>query len=244
MATWGLAAIVVENVDPAVAVRVAARPAGTYRFERMTLADRAKTVIEYAVVEPAGFDPSKIYPALLALPPGGQDRATTEAVLSRVWVDEARSRGWVVISPVAPHDVLFFNGSEVFIPPLLDRLQKRYRVEGGKWQLAGVSNGGVSAFRVAVLSPSRFASITVFPGFANNHDVQAKLGSLKSIPVTMFVGGDDRGWVTATQETAARLRAAGGTATVEVRPGEGHIMASLTGAQLFDVVVRARPPQR
>ena len=239
-ARWlsGLVAIMAVSAYPVVA-----RPA-RYRFETMKIPDKAKTVLEYAVVEPAGFDPNRIYPALLAMPPGSQDRATTAAVLSRVWVDAARARGWIVVSPVAPHGVLFFNGSETFVPALLDRLEKRYHVEGGKWQLAGVSNGGLSAFRIAVLNPSRFASVTVFPGFAGDHDVQTKLASLKSIPVTMFVGGDDTSWVAGTQETAARLRAAGGTATVEIRRGEGHIIANLTGAQLFDVIDRARPPAR
>ena len=39
------------------------------------------TVIDFAVVEPDGFKAGDVHPVLLAMPPGGQDRQTTEDVV-------------------------------------------------------------------------------------------------------------------------------------------------------------------
>ena len=41
-----------------------------------------------------------------------------------------------------------------------------YPPEGGRFHVGGISNGGLSSFRVAVESPERFASLVVLPGFA------------------------------------------------------------------------------
>lgn len=74
-------------------------------FESVTV-DGA--TLEYVVTVPELYDPAKTYPVLLALPPGGQDKALTGQVMERLWAAEARKRGWIVLSPVAPSGILFF----------------------------------------------------------------------------------------------------------------------------------------
>jgi len=69
---------------------------------------------------------------------------------------------------------------------------------------------------------------------------QTKLAGLKNIPVTMFVGGDDSGWREGSEATKAALDKLGGKATLDVRNGEGHIIASVTGADLFAALEAAR----
>ncbi len=84
---------------------------------------------------------------------------------------------------------------------------------------AGISNGGISAFRIAARYPERVASLVVFPGFARSSEDQAALAGF-DFPIAMFVGGNDPGWIEAMQ-TAARLLAASGRAVAfEVRDGE------------------------
>jgi poly(3-hydroxybutyrate) depolymerase len=120
--------------------------------------------IDYALVLPDRFDKTKPYSVLLALPPGDQSRQLVEAGLNLYWEAEAKRRGWVVISPAAPEGESFYTGLDKELPSLLDEVAKFVLFEGGKAHLAGVSNGGLSAYRVITEFPGRFLSLTVLPG--------------------------------------------------------------------------------
>jgi predicted peptidase len=207
------------------------------RFESFEAADQTK--IEYAVTTPPDFDAAKEYPVLLAMPPGGQDHDVTDQLMRSLWSEEARKRGWVVISPVAPGQ-LYFDGAERYIPALLDATAKTYRPAGGKYYLAGISNGGLSAFRIILNTPERFRSLLVLPGVPPTDADKQKLAELKDIPVAMFVGENDSGWRAGSEETQRILTGLGGHATLELAPGEGHIIRSLTGARLFDLLEQFR----
>lgn len=212
--------------------------AGSIQFETFTSADG--TTMEYAVVLPDNFDSQKQYPILLALPPGGQGKDVVQALLDRYWGQEAIRRGWVVLSPAAPGGVLFFSGSERLIPEFLAETAKTYQPEGGKYHLAGISNGGLSAFRIIGNNPELFKSLLVLPGFPQTDADRQKLPSLVNIPVAMFVGGEDTGWLQAMQDTEKELTRLGGKVTLKVIPGEGHILQSLTARELFDLLESSR----
>ncbi len=196
------------------------------------------TTIEFAVSVPDAFDPQKAYPVLLALPPGGQDKTLTGQVMTEVWVGEARKRGWVVISPVAPGGVLFFEGAEELIPEFLRMVRVRYQPQGGRYMLAGISNGGISAFRVAGRNPELFYSLTALPGFPISTDDEAALGKLVAMPVTMFVGELDSSWVKAARQTATTLNQLNGRVTLSVLPNESHVLRSLSSTVLFDAIAQ------
>ncbi|NNM26678.1 MAG: SnoaL-like domain-containing protein [Phycisphaerales bacterium] len=196
-------------------------------FERLPLGD--DETLEYALVRPDDFDPARTYPVLLALPPGRQTRAMVEAGLGRYWGEQAARRGWIVASPIAPADGLFFRGGEHAIPALLDHLEQALHVEGGRFHLAGSSNGGRSAFRVAGLHADRFHSLTVLPGYPPEADDEERLAGLTGLPVAMFVGGRDTGWIGPMRRTRDRLRELGGTCTLTIIPGAGHVPPSLDG---------------
>ena len=107
--------------------------------------------------------------------------------------------------------------------------------EGGLPHLAGVSNGGLSAFRVAALNSERFASILVFPGYPSSDEDSEALADLIEVPIRMFVGESDAGWVMPMEETATALDGLGGDVELVVVGGEGHIIAALSdGVRLFD----------
>ena len=192
--------------------------------------------LEYAVTVPETYDPAKTYPILLALPPGGQDKDVTGKVMERLWAAEARKRSWIVLSPVAPGGKLFFEGSESLIPDFLQQVSNRYRPEGGRYHLAGISNGGISAFRIIGQHPELFRSLTVLPGFPYSKDDEAALSNLKDISITMYAGAQDSSWVDAERAAAAKLQQIGAHVTVNIVPNEGHVISSLTGAMLFDVL--------
>lgn len=203
-------------------------------YYEMMLADG--TVVQYGVVLPPDFDPAQTFPVLLAFPPGAQTQEMVAAGLEGYWATEAQKRGWVVVSPAAPGGVLFFEGSEAIVPEFLARIAELYRPEGGKFHLAGISNGGISAFRVAVNQPALFHSLVVLPGLPPTGEDSEKLAVLAGIPVRMFVGERDAGWRQLMEDAANELSRQGVDVALEIVPGEGHVIRSLEGEQLFDLL--------
>ncbi len=194
------------------------------------------SVIRYAVAMPRGFDATRSYPVLIAFPPGDQRHAMVGHGLDRYWAKEAERRGWIVVSPAAPERTLFFAGGEWAVPELLDRLAHDFHVERDLFHLAGVSNGGKAAFRVAGLWPHRFASLTVLPGYPPEDVDVERLGRLVDTPTVMFVGGDDEEWVQKMHETHEQLKSLGSRRLeLIVLEGEGHTPESLDGGSVvFD----------
>ncbi|HXM99022.1 MAG TPA: hypothetical protein VN982_11155 [Candidatus Dormibacteraeota bacterium] len=197
-------------------------------------------VIEYVLVLPDHFDKSVLYPVLLALPPGDQSKEQVENGLRLYYEPEAKRRGWVVISPTAPGGQNFFSGAETELPALLDEVSNTVQFEGGKAHVAGFSNGGRSAYRVITCYPERFFSLTVFPGVPPDERATQALSNLKGIPVAAFAGGQDEEWARASRETKKNLDKLGVKNTLEVVPGEGHVMR-LDPTRLFDLLDRRRP---
>lgn len=205
---------------------------GMITYFQMTLADGMP--LEYGVVLPNGFVEGETYPVLIAFPPGPQTRGMVVAG-NRYWGAEGQARGWVVVSPVAPEGTLFFQGSEQYLPEFLQRIELIYPPEGGRFHLAGMSNGGISAFRIATMMPERFASITAVPGFPQTADF-AQLDKLISIPVALYVGENDTSWVERMTATEAELQRLGGQVSLTIVPNEGHVIQSLTGTELYDLL--------
>jgi len=189
--------------------------------------------LQYALVLPVDYDSERVYPALLALPPGAQDARMVAAGLHRYWGRQAAERGWLVVTPVAPDGVSFFQGSERHLPGLLDHIREHYPVEHGRFHLAGNSNGGRGAFRIVLDHPEEFLSLTVLPGYPPAEGDMERLSRLAGMPVRMFVGGEDRGWVQRMEETRKRLEAEGGDVELTVFPGEGHVPPSLDGGRFM-----------
>ena len=193
------------------------------------------TVIDYFLVVPDNFSPGDSAPVVLALPPGGQGVDLTGSIVMNNYGAEAIDRGWVVVSPAAPGGQLWFQGSEVLIPGFLEWIRSWVAPETDRVHLLGVSNGGISAFRVAAENASLVASIVVYPGFPASEDDFADLDELASIPVRMFVGENDSGWIESMQATQVRLEELGGDTELNVVPDEGHIISTLSdGTRLFD----------
>jgi dipeptidyl aminopeptidase/acylaminoacyl peptidase len=199
------------------------------------------TAINYVLVVPPGREVGQPGKVLFAFPPGGQDLDVTQSVVDGKWRDEALARGWVVVSPAAPKTGLYYSDeSAALVPELLDKIAADYPPEDGKFDLAGVSNGGLSAFKAALSYPDRFRSLVVFPGYSEGGGDDPNLSKLKDIGVSMFVGGDDSGWRGPSEQTEQTLKGLGYTVELHVVPGEGHIIGSLTGADLFDAIERVR----
>lgn len=157
---------------------------------------------------------------LLAIPPGDQSTEMVHEAYD-AWMPHLVKKGWVIACPVAPKGKLFFQGSERLIPGLLDELQKRFKPHMQKVHLLGISNGGISAFRLATLNSSIFHSITVIPGWPKPADI-TRIGNIRNIPVHFIVGADDEWWLEKARKTDRRLKKLGCRSSLTVIPNGDH----------------------
>jgi poly(3-hydroxybutyrate) depolymerase len=192
--------------------------------------------LRYALGLPDGFDRSRTYPVLLAFPPGPQTEPMVDAGFNRYWGSQASRRGWIVVSPAAPDGQIFHRGGDTLIPALLDHIASEFQIEGGRFHVAGWSNGGRTAFHVALEHPSRVRSLVVLPGGPPTENDAERLGQLEGIPVRMFAGGRDTEWIRVMQDTERRLTALGVSVESTVLPGEGHVPPSLDGERIMTLL--------
>jgi poly(3-hydroxybutyrate) depolymerase len=192
--------------------------------------------VNYKVVLPAGYDAAKTYPAILAFAGGGQTMQIVDNVLANHFRTEAEQRGYIVISAEAPNGQLFFQGGDRIFPAFLDQMLKDYKVETGKFHIAGRSNGGLSAFHIAASHPKYVRSLTGFPGFLQPA-TNARIEALRPMCMYMHVGENDPGWRQAMQQQYEMFRQKGFRISYAVEPGMEHSLETLTGAgskRLFD----------
>jgi len=176
--------------------------------------------LEYFLSLSKNYDPGKTYRTILAIPPGAQTKEFVDAY--RNWFDYFANQGWVMVSPVTPDGKLFFQGSERYLPYLMDEIQGRINIHDNKYFLLGVSNGGNSSFRVATMYPERFHSITVMPGWPKPAD-ENRLENIVDIPVNFVVGENDERWRKKSEKFAETLTKMSADVSFEIVPLEGHM---------------------
>jgi poly(3-hydroxybutyrate) depolymerase len=223
---------------------LAALSANTYAavIDRTAKVDDA--TIYYKVVLPDNFDPKKTYPGVLGFGGGSQDMDSVNRVIDRYFRDQAEKRGYIVIVPAAPSDLMYYQGGERNIfPDFIKQLLSQYRIKDNKFHAAGPSVGGLTAFRVAALNPQYFLSITAFPGYLRE-DTPDRLQAMSKLCVTMFVGENDPlGWQRYMQRQAEEFSENGITAQYNVEQGQAHSLDTLAGpnaGRLFDLFAQAQ----
>jgi len=201
------------------------------------------TTVHYKVVLPNGYDPAKEYPAILAFGGGPQTMNTVDGILMRNFRAEAEKRGYIVIAPAAPDSGLFFEDGARIFPAFLKMVLAEYKIQGGKFHIAGPSNGGIAAFHVAAANPQYFVSVTAFPGYMWQPST-AKLQAIANICVFMYVGElDEYMWHGEMKQEAEYLRSKGTLARYTVEKGQPHRLDTLAGAnasRLFEGFEEAR----
>jgi poly(3-hydroxybutyrate) depolymerase len=195
------------------------------------------STVRYKVVLPHDSDPAKAHPGIIALGGGPQTMNTVDGVLNRNFRDEAEKRGYLVIAPAAPDGRLFFEEGARIFPEFLKMILADYKIQDGKFHIAGPSNGGIAAFHVAAANPQYFLSVTAFPGYMWE-PTPAKLQAISKMCVFMYVGErDEYMWHDEMNREAEVLRSKGTMARYTVEKGQPHRLETLAGinaARLFD----------
>jgi len=189
----------------------------------------AGVTVNYKVVLPDGYDATKAYPAILAFGGGPQTMNTVDGILNRNFQAEAEKRGYIVVSPAAPDGDLFFEDGARIFPDFLKMILADYKIQGGKFHIAGVSNGGIASMHIAAANPQYFLSVTAFPGYLWEPS-RAKLDRMSKMCVFMYVGeNDEYMWHDEMKAEVEYLRAKGTVARYTVEKGQPHRLDTLAG---------------
>mgnify|MGYP003332834961 CR=1 FL=1 len=185
--------------------------------------------VHYKVVLPNKYDASKTYPAILAFGGGPQTMNTVDRVLTSNLRDEAEKRGYIVIAPAAPNGALFFEEGARIFPEFLKGILAEYKIQDGKFHIAGPSNGGIAAFHIAALNPDYFISVTAFPGYMWQPSV-AKLQAISKMCVFTYVGEhDEYRWHGEMKREVEFLKSKGTVARYSEEKGQPHRLETLAG---------------
>lgn len=203
----------------------------------------AGTTVNYKLLLPNNYDATKAYPAILVFGGGPQTMNTIEGALARNFQAEAEKRGYIVIGPAAPDgDLFFYDGDRIF-PEFFDNILAAYKIDGGKFHVAGPSNGGIAAMHVAAKLPQYFLSATAFPGYLWQ-PTEAKLRKLEGICAYFYVGEhDEYRWHDEMQREAEYLSSHGSVARYSLEKDQPHRIETLAGtgaARLFEGFEAAR----
>jgi len=215
------------------AVQVAPPEPPPIEWRTLALEDGAE--LEYALQLPSDFDPRASYPTLFALPPGSQTKALVERGFELYWSSEAARHGWIVVSPAAPSGrVLHEEPVASQAERLADALRAELPIERDRYHLAGVSNGGRSAFHLAARAPERWLTLTVLPGLPSGAFDRDRLAALRALPIALYGGAADEGWAEGMTTVRDRLLELGAAhVDLELFEGEGHVPPSLEGGALL-----------
>lgn len=196
----------------------------------------AGTTVYYKVILPKDYDAAREYPAVIAFPGGAQTMPMVDGMIARNLKLQADKHGYIVAVLSAPAAGRFYEGGAVVFPAFLDKLLADYKIRGGKFHIAGISNGGLSSFHIAASYPKYFWSVTGFPGYLLDA-TDERVSALRGMCLNMHVGQLDAQWLDTMQAQAAAFRAKGMKVRFTVEKGQGHVMTTLEGpgaARLFD----------
>ena len=184
------------------------------------------TELPFSVDLPINYDPAKPFPVLVAPGPGKKIEDNWGGLF---WGEDTSQRGWIAVESPSFLSEDPINATE----ELLDEIQRRYKVEGGRFHLAAYGPTSPPAFAVAITTPQRIKSLWVLPGFP----VGAKddgLARLKGVKVCFIVGSMDPYWYQESMAAHRKLQSLGVEAYLEVIEGGNHTLQELFGGEFAE----------
>ncbi len=177
-----------------------------------------KTLV-YQVHLPDGFDANKTYPVLI-----GPGDGVEGAEPGFYWKKDPTSYGWIIVDTPT-----IWQGNVIKrTQALLDDLEKSFKIEGGRFHLAGWSANSCGMFEIAMALADRFASVTAIPGHPRNANPE-KLKMLMNTKVQFIAGSKDSYWLRESRIAHKKLKGFGVDTTLEIVEDGGHVLRRLIG---------------
>lgn len=102
--------------------------------------------------------------------------------------------------------------------------------------MAGISNGGISAFHIAAMHPQYFLSLTGLPGYLIEPGAE-RVAAISKMCINMHVGELDSGWRQEMTAQSHMLQSKGMKVRFTVEKGQEHRLNTFIGpgsSRLFD----------
>ncbi len=157
---------------------------------------------------------------VVAFPWGRGDSELVLSLLDSYWDQAAPAAGYAVVG-VEVYGPGLATGAGNVMNAVLDWIDGNFEGAAGDIVMTGASAGGIGVFHAALAVPDRVSGIIAMPGRYTEED---SLAPLSGLPVWLMVGENDPGWVTGSEATAERLEEAGAKVTLDIVPGQGHVL--------------------
>lgn len=159
--------------------------------------------------------------AIIAFPWGVGHADLVLSMMDSYWDEAAVDAGYVVLGVEVFGPGVEDLGDDI-LPPIFEYLDINFPSASDDVVMTGASSGGRGAFYAALAAPSRVTGILAMPG-AYGGDAAA-LTALAGVPTLLLVGENDTQWVSDSEATLAALEGAGVPATLEILPGQDHVL--------------------
>jgi antitoxin component YwqK of YwqJK toxin-antitoxin module/predicted esterase len=136
-------------------------------------------------------------------------------------IEKGKGFPFIIVSPQCPANKTW--ATDDWLPPFLEELKSKYRIDLGRIYLTGVSLGGEGVWYLAIKYPETFAALAPVCGPTSALNLPVNARRIKHIPAWVFHGAKDLNVSLRESETmVASLKKYGGDVTFEVFPEAGH----------------------
>ncbi len=174
---------------------------------------------------------------VVAFPWGAGDASLLLGLIDSYWDEAAPAAGYAVVG-VETYGPGLEEDAATVMSAVMGWIDENFAGASGDIVMTGASAGGIGVFHAALAVPDRVGGIIAMPG---RYAGEEPLEPLSGTPVWMMVGEGDARWVDGSEDTAERLRDAGADVTLEILPGQGHVLI-VGQAELVQWMERRRTP--
>lgn len=196
---------------------ISAEQPGVQIAEQVDL--QVKVQMNYLLYLPKDYDKQERWPLLLFLHGAGERGDNLELVKKHgppKLIDGGKDYPCIVVSPQCVKDRWW---EPIELTALLDQIIKTYKVDEDRIYVTGLSMGGFGTWRMAAVTPHRFAAIAPICGGGEIYWTK----EFSHLPTWVFHGAKDTAVPPErSQEMVDALRKAGGQPKLTIYPEAGH----------------------
>jgi predicted peptidase len=178
-----------------------------------------KVEMDYLLALPKGYDKQDAWPLVLFLHGAGERGDNLELVKKHgppKLIGDGKEFPFIVVSPQCPKDVWW---EPIELTALLDQVIKTHKVDEDRIYVTGLSMGGFGTWRLAALTPNRFAAIAPICGGGEEYWARR----FSHVPTWAFHGAKDKGVpVERSQKMIDAMKEEGGEPKLTVYPEAEH----------------------